>query len=130
MKGVPVWKDQRGLVLPMVLAVMILVFMLITAAVSQAVSHRQAASGEWEMIQAQYAAESGIARMQQKLRRDPGWSGTLVTRINGMKASTAIIKKQNPLIQIRSVAKGERVRQTVTVELDSETFEIKTWTRP
>ncbi|QKG84845.1 hypothetical protein GXN76_10440 [Kroppenstedtia pulmonis] len=130
MKGAPIWKDQRGLVLPMVLAVMILVFMLVTAAVSQAVSHRQAASGEWEMIQAQYAAESGIARMQQKLRSDPGWSGTLVTRINGMKASTTIVKKRSRMIQIRSVAKGKRVRQTVTVELDSQTLQIEKWTRP
>ncbi|OYD07746.1 hypothetical protein [Paludifilum halophilum] len=102
----------------MVLAVMILVFLLVTVAVSQSVRTHHAAMGEWEMIRAQYAAESGIARVQQKLHSDPSWSGRLTTRMNGMKATTTIVERHDGNIRLRSVAEGKRVKQTVRVELE------------
>lgn len=120
-------RDERGIALPFVLAVTVLAFLLTTAALSGYSRSLQSAEMEEKRMQAQYAAESGVARMQQKRCEDSGWQRPLSTRMNGVQTETRVEERGGGKVRIRSVARGEEVKQTVTVEMDPKTCKVIHW---
>lgn len=119
--------DERGIALPFVLAVTVLAFLLTTAALSGYSRSLQSVEMEEKRMRAQYAAESGIARMQQKRCENPGWQRSLSTPMNGVQTETRVEERRGGRVRIHSVAKGEEVQQSVTVEMDSKTCKVLHW---
>ncbi|GGA31542.1 hypothetical protein GCM10007416_00070 [Kroppenstedtia guangzhouensis] len=120
-------QDERGIALPFVLAVTLLAFLLMTATLTSYTHSLKGAQMELNRLRAQYAAESGIARMQQKVCTDPAWHHPLSTPMNGMKTATRVEGTGGGIVRIRSVAKGEGVRQTITVEMDRKSCQVVRW---
>ncbi|MFD1426790.1 Tfp pilus assembly protein PilX [Kroppenstedtia sanguinis] len=120
-------QDERGIALPFVLAVTVLAFLLTTAALTSYTYSFKGIQMEMKRVRAQYAAESGIARMQQKVCDDPAWNQSLSTPMNGMKTETRIEGTGGNRVRIHSVAKGKKVRQTIRVEVEPKTCEVLRW---
>jgi Tfp pilus assembly protein PilV len=120
---------QQGVALPLTLMVSMLMIVLLTVLLSQVVNNRHSSMAELQMAKAQYAAESGIARMQQHLQAEPNRRKPLRTAINGMEAITTVIEEDDRGIDLRSVAKGKGVQQTIHVTLDPDTMNIRQWKR-
>src|SRR5690606_13953662 len=95
--------------------------------ISQLVRHQQFVSLYSNMMDAQYAAESGIALMQQQLRNNPQHREPLYFHQNGCIVSTQIIETE-PLIEIESVSMGRYgVKQTLRAKINPQTFAIAEW---
>lgn len=122
-------KDERGAALPLVLAVAALVFLLVAAGALHTVNHRYHQRLEWEMIRAQYAAESGIAVVQERLKEHPEWTGTMTMTWDGIRVRTVVEDRGSEGIRLRSVGRNSAVKQTIRVVLDPETLEVKRWER-
>ncbi|SMO49327.1 hypothetical protein [Melghirimyces algeriensis] len=120
-------RDERGIALPFVLGVTVLAFLLITAALSIFSRSLHGERLDWKLAQAQYAAESGIARMQQKVCTDPSWRRPLSTPMNGIQTHTAVQKIENDTLEIRSIARGDGVKQTITAEVNLPDCTIVRW---
>lgn len=121
--------DERGAALPLVLAVTLVAFLLIAAGALHAVNHRRHQFLEWEMLRAQYAAESGIAVVQARLREEPEWTGTMTMTWDGIRVRTVVEGRTPDGIRLRSVGRNSGVKQTIRVELDPETLAVKRWER-
>ncbi|MBA4493273.1 hypothetical protein ACFO25_06635 [Paenactinomyces guangxiensis] len=123
-------RDERGMALPVVVAVLTILFILVSFLVSQSVYSRQAQNLYWERMRAQYAAESGIALIQQRLEREPNRIKSDVFQINGLKVTTEILKPENSYIQVRATASGRfGVKQTIQAEIDPHTLAVIRWIR-
>lgn len=123
------WKGERGAALPIVLAVTAMVFLLIAAGALHTVNHRRHQFLEWEMLRAQYAAESGIAMAQQRLRERPDWNGTVTMTWDGITVRTVVEERKSDRIRLRSVGRNAGVRQTIRVTLDPDSLEVRRWER-
>jgi hypothetical protein len=121
--------DERGAALPLVLAVTLLVFLLIAAGALHAVNHRRHQFLDWEMLRAQYAAEAGIAVVQERLMEDPEWTGAMTMTWDGIRVRTVVEERASDGIRLRSVGRTSVVKQTIRVELDPETLAVKRWER-
>ncbi|PTX65027.1 hypothetical protein C8P63_101251 [Melghirimyces profundicolus] len=119
--------DESGLALPLALAVTVLAFLLATAALSAYSRFLETAELDWKETRAEYAAESGVARMRQKVCRDLTWRRPLATPMNGIQTRTTVETTGKGTLEIRSVARGEGVKQTITAEVDSATCSILRW---
>ncbi|MDR6224937.1 hypothetical protein [Desmospora profundinema] len=119
--------DERGIALPLVLGVMVLVFLLVTATLSQSLQARHSTVTDWQMLRAQYAAESGIARMQEKICQQEQF-GTITTQLNGMEVVTQSVIRGGEGVII-STAEGQGVKQTIRVWLDRKTCTVIRWER-
>jgi ferritin-like metal-binding protein YciE len=106
---------------------MILVFLLVTALLSQSLQTRHSTMTDWQMLRAQYAAESGIARMQEKICQQ-GRSQPLTTRMNGMEVTTRS-DIRNGVGVISSTANGQGVKQSVRVWVNTDTCAVIQWER-
>ncbi|WP_140413602.1 hypothetical protein [Marininema halotolerans] len=128
-----IWRvlnNEKGLALPIVLAVSILLFFIITAVLTQLVRAGHGSAAEWKMIRAQYAAESGIARMQYQLcGGSRSKNDSLITQMNGFQSQTWSEAHHGNQIQIVSVAKGQGVKQTIRVLVAKDTCIIQKWSR-
>lgn len=122
-------KDERGAALPLVLAVTMMIFLLIAAGALHTVNNRRHQFLEWEMLRAQYAAESGIAVVQERLRKRPDWRGTMTMTWDGITVRTVVEDRESGGIRLRSVGRRSGVKQTIRVILDPETLEVKRWER-
>jgi Tfp pilus assembly protein PilX len=120
-------RDERGFALPLVLGVMILVFLLVTALLSQSLQARHSTMTDWQMLRAQYAAESGVARMQETLCQQERLQ-PLTTRMNGMEVNTNGVVR-NGVAVISSTASGRGVKQSVRVWVDQRTCTVIRWER-
>ncbi|MFC4076621.1 hypothetical protein [Salinithrix halophila] len=123
------FNDQRGIALPFVLAVSVLLFILLTAALSQLFRSGHTVSAEWKTLRAQYAAESGLARIQNHLCTSRKNITPITTRINGIQAKTQVEGRARNAIRLVSVARGRGIKQTIRVEVDRETCQIREWSR-
>lgn len=122
--------DERGMALPLVTAISLIVFLFLFTSLAHTVYSGESTALEWEMMRAQYAAESGIARIQERLRERSGWRGTLQTKVNGAKVITAIEGEDRRGIRVVSIGMMDRgVKQTIRVVLDPITYEMKEWAR-
>lgn len=122
-------KDERGAALPLVLAVSTMIFLLIAAGALHTVNNRRHQSLEWEMLRAQYAAESGIAVVQERLRKRPGWRGAMTMTWDGITVRTVVEGQGSDGLRLRSVGRKSSVKQTIRVILDPETLAVKRWER-
>ncbi|SDB95598.1 hypothetical protein SAMN04488112_10198 [Melghirimyces thermohalophilus] len=120
-------KDERGMALPFALAVTVLAFLLTSTALSSYSRSLQAANTDWARIQAQYAAESGLARMRQRVCADPNGDRPLSTPLNGFHTRSTVEKTEDGIFRIRSVAQKENVKQSIAAELDPRTCTIRRW---
>ncbi|PTM59349.1 hypothetical protein [Desmospora activa] len=120
-------RDERGMALPLVLGVTVLVFLLVTAVLSQSMQARHSHVTDWRIIRAQYAAESGIALMQAQACEEESFSA-ITTQENGMAVTTQSQRESGEIV-ITSVAEGQGVKQTVRVRLDMETCQVVRWER-
>lgn len=120
-------RDERGMALPLVLGVTVLVFILVTAVLSQSLQARHSHVTDWRMIRAQYAAESGIAAMQVESCEEGG-STVMTMQLNGMEVHTRSRSEGGEAV-ITSTAEGQGVRQTVQVRVDPETCRVTQWER-
>jgi type II secretory pathway pseudopilin PulG len=118
---------ERGFALPIVVAVlMILVFMSFFL-LSQLVRHRQTTQLTSELLTAQYAAESGIAFMQQRLQQQPELQQDHLYHWGDYYVTTRLTAR-GEYIELESRAVGKRgVRQTIRVKLDPKTLAIREW---
>lgn len=121
--------DERGAVLPLVLAVTLVAFLLIAAGALHAVNHRKNQFLEWEMLRAQYAAESGIAVVQNRLLENREWNGAMTMTWDGIRVRTVVEKRDSRGLHLRSVGQNSVVKQTIRVVLDPETLEVIRWER-
>lgn len=122
-------QDDRGVALPLVLAVSLMVFMLIATGWIHFVNNRQNHRLEWEALRAQYAAESGIAMVQQRLRERPGWRGAMTMTWDGVEVRTVVEGHGPDGIRLRSVGRVSGVKQTIRVEMDPATLKVRRWER-
>ncbi|SEN06545.1 hypothetical protein [Lihuaxuella thermophila] len=123
-------QDERGIALPMVMAVSVILFILITLFVSQTVRGMHTGRLYGERMRVQYAAESGIAWMQHKLRYQPDHRDTGLVRVDDVKVHARVLGKDSSEIYIESTAYGRfGVKQTIRVWLDPETLAVTRWVR-
>lgn len=124
------WSDEKGMALPLVTAISIVIFLFLFTTLSHTVYSRESASIEWDMMRAQYAAESGIASLQHRLRVHPDWRGTVQITINNTKVVAKIEGDDHKGIHVTSIGFIDRgIKQSVRVVLDPVTFEIREWSR-
>jgi hypothetical protein len=121
---------QSGFALPMVLAVTMMLFLLLTAAVSSLADNRDDTMWQWEMTQAQYAAETGIACVQSMLAEHRTVQGTLSFIWDGTKVR--VRSQPGPSGYWNVTAVGERrsgIVQTVRAVLEPRRWTIVRWGR-
>jgi hypothetical protein len=121
---------QNGFALPVVLAVTMTLFLLLTAAVSSLSDNRDDTMWQWEMTQAQYAAETGIARIQSMLAERRTVPETLSFNWDGTKVQ--VRGQPGPSGYWNVTAVGERkngVVQTVRAVLENREWTIVRWER-
>lgn len=120
-------REERGVAYLSVILLTTLLFAWVTFQLERVVQHHQTVHDDTAMIQAQYAAESGIEYMRSILR-DQGDVDPLTVTLQTGEAAVEVVRR-DPL-RIRAVGRvGPHVQQTVTVELDPDTFEVVKWMR-
>lgn len=123
-------QDERGMALPIVIAVSAILFILVTLFLSQAVRGKHTERLHGERMRVQYAAESGIAWMQKRIRHQPDRLDADLIRVGDVKVHTRILRKDSSKIHIVSTAFGRfGVKQTIQVELDPKTLAVTRWVR-
>lgn len=102
-------------------------FLIVTVTISQSLRSKQIANLHWEMIQANYAAECGIAQAQAKLHANISSFCVQVTKVNHITVRTEI---QKIPLQIRAVAYGRfGVKQTIVAHLSPMTYKVVRWAK-
>ena len=120
-------KRERGFVLPMVVFVLMICVFLCFFLISQLVRHHQFGLLYAKVIEAQYAAESGIALMQQELKNSPQHKEDLYFHQNGCFVTAKIIESE-PFIVIEATSMGRYgVNQTIRAKIDPKTLTIAEW---
>lgn len=120
-------KRERGFALPIVVAIFMLLVVTSFFLLSALVRHHQINRLQSETLQAQYAAESGIALMQQRLKKYPTQQQPLYYQWDDYYVTTKLVKSDTQ-IEIQSQALGKRgIRQTIFVKLDPTTLAIREW---
>lgn len=120
-------KKEQGFVLPVVVFVLMIIVFLCFFLISQLVRHQQFVLLYLKVIEAQYAAESGIALMQQQLKNNPQNQEDLYFEQNGFLVSTKIIAS-HPFLEIESISLGRYgVKQTVHAKVDPKTLMVTEW---
>lgn len=119
------WRDERGVALPIVIALSTIMFLITTVTISQSLRSRQAENLHWEMIQASYAAEGGIAQVQAKLHAGSVNLSTLTLKVNRFVVQAQI---QKVPLQITCTAYGRfGVKQRITAQLSSASYHVIRW---
>jgi hypothetical protein len=118
------------MVLPIVLACSTILTILMTMLISHLSRGWQIEKLHLEALRAQYAAESGIALIQNQLKKNIHEKGKKTFSIQGMRVEGEYFYTKGDVIQIRSTAFAKYdVRQTIEVHVSKETMEILQWIR-
>lgn len=121
-------KNERGAAYISVIVIVALLFIWITFQLEKLVRNQQTLTYDTGIVQAQYAAESGIEKMRSLLRDQADFDDPLTVQLETGQAEVEVLS-WDPL-RIRSVGMVEPdIQQTVTVELDPDTLNILTWSR-
>lgn len=122
-------QDEQGMVLPLVSAMSIIIFILVSLLIAESLRSRQTENLYWEKLRTQYAAESGITLMQQRLSQREQ-SGEHQYEIDGMKVFVKVVARDPNKIHLQATALGSLgVKQTVQVYLSPQTLAIQQWFR-
>lgn len=120
-------RRENGFALPIVVFILMIVVFLCFFLISQLVRHKQSTLLYSETLEAQYAAESGIAFMQQQLKHNPNNDQDLFFQWSDFFVSTKVVDRQ-PLIEIEAKSIGRYgVRQTIRVKVDPKTLAVCEW---
>jgi hypothetical protein len=122
-------EEERGFALPIVMMASVLLFLAGTLLIYQIKSSRFSEQLYEEQVRAQYAAESGIAMMQQQWDENTSLSA-IQFQIDGINVKTEVVTKDETVIQVRSVANARwGVQQTIQVKFAVEDGTIVQWFR-
>jgi type II secretory pathway component PulK len=120
---------EQGFALPMVMAVSVLLFLVGTLLIYQIKASRLSEQLYGEQLRGQYAAEGGIAMMQQQLHESAS-PAVIQLQIDGIEVKTEVITKDTSYIHVRSTAKARwGVQQTIQVQLAVKDLAIVHWFR-
>ncbi|TCS94703.1 hypothetical protein [Hazenella coriacea] len=123
-------RDEEGMVLPIVSAVSIIIFILVSLLIAESIRSRQTENLYWEKLRVQYAAESGIALMQQRLSKSQDRSSEVEYQVDGLKVHVKVKARDSDQIHLQATAFGSLgVKQTVQVYLSPRTLAIQKWFR-
>ncbi|MCS1350548.1 hypothetical protein [Mechercharimyces sp. CAU 1602] len=122
------WHEEEGFALPTAVAVTFIIFLLLSATIAHTVRSQYSTRIQWEVYAAQTAAESGIAKMQARLRDQPQWQGKEELRWNDVDVTITVFQNGNGQITIVSIGRAKQgVKQTIRVVLESEKYTIIEW---
>lgn len=125
---------EHGVVLPVVLLAVTFLYTLLMLFVSQVTHAKQTHLLYREKVISKYAAESGIAVLQQQLRigvwkREQSSREELI-RVDDRQVVIEMVKSGQPVIHVKATAWGKHgVIQTAEAFLDPDTFAIRQWIR-
>lgn len=120
--------SERGFILPIVMILVALMSSLFLFACKEWSTWKLQDQLRLNMIQAGYAAESGIAERQAELQKKPDDYSTVEKRYGEFNVHISVWESETGNVFIRARAKGkDRIQQTETVELDKETLHILYW---
>lgn len=120
-------RNEKGFTLPIVVFVLMIAVFLCFFLISQSVRYKQTALLYSEMLEAQYAAESGIAYMQQQLKKNPTDDRDIFFQRAHFFVSTKVMDRKG-IIEIESTSIGRYgVRQTLRVKVDPKTLAVLEW---
>ncbi|MBA4603459.1 hypothetical protein [Thermoactinomyces mirandus] len=125
---------EHGVVLPVVLLAITFLYTLMTLFILQISHAKEIHLLYGEKVACKYAAESGIAVLQQQLRlgkwKPEETSREQLIRVGGRQVVMEMIKNNSKQIHIRATAWGKHgVIQTAEACLDPGTFAIRKWIR-
>lgn len=121
-------KNERGAAYISVILIVALLLIWVTFQLERLVQNQQTLTYDAGIVQAQYAAESGIEKMRSVLRDQADFDEPLTVQLETGQAEAEVVSR-DPL-RIRSVGRVDPdIQQTVTVELDRDTLNILTWSR-
>jgi type II secretory pathway pseudopilin PulG len=120
--------EERGFILPVVMILVALLSSLFLFATKEWSGWREKDNLRLAMVQASYAAESGIAYMQVKLREEPDDYSSIHDQIGSYQVDVSVWELDAGTLMIQAVAKGnDKVQQTETAEVEKSTLKIKRW---
>jgi type II secretory pathway pseudopilin PulG len=118
---------EKGFVLPAVMIVIALMSSLFLFACQEWNKWKVQDRLRLKMIQAGYAAESGIAERQAELLAKPDDYRTSETRYGEFSVHASVWESESGNIFIQAKATKDNIQQTKTVELDKKTLHIIYW---
>ncbi|MCH5583919.1 type II secretion system GspH family protein [Shimazuella sp. AN120528] len=119
---------EKGFILPVVMVLIALMSSLFLFASMEWSKWKQQDLLRLKMIQAGYAAESGIAERQVELQDRPDDYRTEQTKYGDYTVNISVWESVPESIFIQAVAKGkDNIQQTKTVEIDKKTMHILYW---
>lgn len=114
-------KTERGSLLPIVLVVSLFLCFFFTISLAELKRTDQLEQLYFEMIQAQYAAESGIAYVKQALSQQNSPNLTLQKQFGSIKVITQAKETAPGKITIVATAYArQNVKQTITVHVKKQ----------
>lgn len=120
--------NERGFALPIVLILIALLSSFFLLCIKEWSEWKADDDLRLSMVQAAYAAESGIAYMQAKIAKNPDDYTTLEMKFGTCTTETSAWETNQNMLIIQSVAKvGDKVHQTKTAKVDMNTLQIKEW---
>ncbi len=125
---------EGGMVLPVVLLAITFLYTLLMLFISQVAHANQICLLYGEKVISKYAAESGIAVLQQKLRLGE-WKREHTTReeliqVDNRQVVMEMVKNGKKHIHVKATAWGKHgVIQTAEAYLDPMTLAIRKWIR-
>jgi hypothetical protein len=120
--------EERGFILPVVLILVALLSSLFLFASREWSGWREKDNLRLAMVQASYAAESGVAYMQAKLREQTEDYSSIHDQIGSYQVDVSVWESDSGTLMIQAVASGkDKVQQTETAEVEKKTLKIKRW---
>lgn len=125
---------ERGIVLPVVLLAITFLYTLLMLFISQVAHAKETHLLYREKVISKYAAESGIAVLQQQLRlgewKREQTSREELIRVNDRQVVMEMVKNGQEHIHVKATAWGKHgVTQTAEAYLDPDTLAIREWIR-
>ncbi|MBD1371220.1 hypothetical protein IC620_02460 [Hazenella sp. IB182357] len=119
---------EEGAILPMVLGVSIIIFFILSYLIAQMIDTTRAQHLIQEQAIVTYVAESGIARMQEQLKKSPTHMASQNIVINQRQVQVEVVNVSERSYTIRAIAIGNQdVKQTLQVICDRESLAIDSW---
>lgn len=119
---------EKGFVLPVVMLLIVLMSSLFLFATVEWSKWKKQDRLRLKMVQAEYAAESGIAERQAQLQRSPDDYRTVQKKYGEYTVDISVWESVEKHVFIQAVARGNgNIQQTKTAEVEKSTLRILYW---
>lgn len=119
---------EDGFVLPIMMVLIALLSSFFLFAVKEWSGWRKQDQMRLAMVQAGYAAESGIAYRQVMLKMQPNDYTTMHQKFDSYEVKVSVWESESGTLIIQSVARGSNnMKQTKTAEVTKDTLKIIRW---